>query len=235
MSQKDPNVLEINVAETIRTADVPPGTPLDSMTPEERNNRVTEETVRLLGRYVEPHNKVSRWVTKEDLPRVIKDATDIIMLCSLPRGHQRSAYAIAHCQIDDVDPLRFFAMPNGAVILNPVITNHTNYTVFKSEGCMSFPELPPKPLVPRYHKIQVYFQLLLKTPEGEPKLSEKKDVDLSSFEAEIFQHECAHMNGSSIYDADSTAEKAVWFGGETTRLSNGEFLDFINKYEEKRG
>jgi len=119
----DKNILTINVHEKVNLKDVPPGTPPGGkMSKEEAEKRRTEaetaerenkekimaEYVRLMGRYVKPHNKKSRWVKEEDIPKVIADGIDMVQMCGYPRGQYQGIAALAHSQVDDQDPLRFF-------------------------------------------------------------------------------------------------------------------------------
>src|ERR1035437_4775208 len=88
-----------------------------------------EEKESVAKRLVPPHDKISRLVTKNDLPRVIADAQILYKLCFTPLGLYRGAYAMAHPQIDDKDPLQMFVTEDRKIVLNPVITKHSGYTV----------------------------------------------------------------------------------------------------------
>jgi hypothetical protein len=124
-----------------------------------------ELAMKYLARYVPPHNKPSRLVTEEDVPKIVEEGKVMINLCRIPRGGARGAEAIAHMQIEDKDPLAFFVTQKGEVIINPEIVRHSCYMVDKEEGCMSFPaELPKK--VFRYHKTDTKFQTLVKDADG---------------------------------------------------------------------
>lgn len=191
---------------------------LDAMTPEERAEQAkiqdgvvittseapapTEGPVDVAARIVPPHSKISREVTAEDLKRIIVDAYVLRDLCFAKNGLFISAYAMAHPQIDAVDPLNFFVMNDGRVIVNPKITNHTKHTVDSQEACMTFPNLDQR-VVQRYNKIDVDFQSI-EGGEEEPKLTEVMHVSLSGKEAKIFQHEISHLLGSYIFGDDLT-------------------------------
>lgn len=119
-------------------------------------------------------------------------------LCFTPRpgtNGYRSAYAMAHPQIDSEDPLAFFVDRNAQVIINPLIITHTEAPIFKREGCMSFQNEKPA-LVGRYNKITVAYQTI--TPEGT--LSKDLEWDLKGVEAQFWQHEIDHLNAKYIYD-----------------------------------
>lgn len=217
-----PETLSVNVAEEVKMRDVPPGgspptqQQIEEKLPQdevERRQKIILEYTRLSGRYVAPHNLKSRWVTVADLPRVVSDGKDLVAMCNIPRGKYSGISALAHPQIDDKDPLRFFVLPNGMVVINPVITNNTKAPLFKEEGCMSFPDMDMKKMIPRYNKITVTYQTLARVDENsEPILSRPITENLNGGPSHVFQHECGHLNGCNIYDADYASEKSIGFG-----------------------
>ena len=223
-----PKILSVNVAEEITMEDVGLGSGGKKDDPIARYN---EEIMVYLKRYVAPHKKKSRWVEEKDIERVIEEGKILLTLCTIPRGMYGNISAIAHPQIDDQDPLRFFVVPGGLLVINPIIFNHTKVTVEKKEGCMSLVEMPMKEDVARYHKIEVMYQTLIQKekPDGSiyPALSDVQKIDLSGPPAYVFQHEVAHLNAHYIYDEYYTADKAVGFGDGT--IINSEEL--IKKYE----
>ena len=210
-----PSILKVSVHEKVVLKDVPPGNP--APTAEEIVREKTEELKKgfneLLKRYVDPPLKKTRWVVASDLQRLCADGRDMATMCAIPRGKYTSASAIAHSQIDNVDPLRFFVLPNGLVMINPVIVNHTKVPMFKREGCFSFPDKDERSLVPRYNKIVVMYQTLVRTDEvSDPHIGNVITEEMNGKAAEIFQHECDHLNGFSIYDEGFTAEKSIGLG-----------------------
>ena len=222
-NEKQPETLSVSVSEDIVLRDVPPGTAASSQSrkndeklpPEEmeKRQRIMLEYTRLSGRYCEPHNKRSRWVKSEDIQRVVVDGKDLVAMCSLPRGKYSGISALAHSQIDDKDPLRFFVLPNGMVIINPIISKHTLVPVLKDEGCMSFPYNDIKENVPRYNKITVSYQTLEHAgDESKPVFSKVLTEGLTSGMAHIFQHEVSHLNGVNIYDEDFKPESCEGLG-----------------------
>lgn len=152
----------------------------------------------LIPKIVPPHNLMARTVLEADLPRVLEDATTLYRLCFTPIGIYQSAHAMAHPQIDDKDPLRFFSTVLGEVIINPKIIRHSDFPVDSKEACMSFPEREPI-VVPRYNVIDVEFQTLT----TDKKLSDVVTKTFNGKVAKILQHELGHLNGHSIYDADA--------------------------------
>ena len=217
-----PPPLTVATSETINTKDVGPGNPgptkeqlEEKLPPEEfeKRQKIMVEYTRLSGRYCLPHNKKSRWVTSADLPKSVADARDMVAMCHIPRGKYSGIAALAHSQIEDKDPLRFFVLPTGMVVINPVITNHTRIPVFKEEGCMSHIDKEPKKMIPRFNKITVIYQTLIRKDEkSDPILSKPTTEELSGGPSHTFQHEVSHLNGISIYDEGFTAESCEWLG-----------------------
>ncbi|MFA6315567.1 MAG: peptide deformylase [Candidatus Paceibacterota bacterium] len=216
-------VLKVLASENVIIKEASPGTSADSKTSKkeeklpkeevEKRQKVVAEYTRLLSRYCKPHNKKSRWVTEEDLKRVLTDGKDMVTLCSVPVGNYSGGSAIAHTQIDDKDPLRFFVLLKGMVIINPVIFLTTRTTIEKNEGCLSFPEEKVRLGVPRFNRITVIYQTLEKSDnESEPKLSKPITENLNGGMSHMFQHETSHLNGSNIYDDDFKAESCHGFG-----------------------
>ncbi len=204
--EKDPNTFEVFVAEEIGTTDKfnPPPEEGEKPSQEEIMKMVLERKVFLADKYVEPHHTVSRFVVEEDLKRVIEDANVMHEMCMVGRGDYNSAYAIAHPQICNEDPLRFYVTSEGQVIINPVIIGHGQAAYQKREGCMSYPGEPMKPIF-RYGQVTVEYQTLAIKEEdgkqvGEPYLSPKIKTTYKNVDAEIVQHECAHLNGHDIYE-----------------------------------
>lgn len=175
-------VLSINVTDEVGTSDVfapPPSAP------------------DLLDRYVAPHTKVSRQVTQDDVGRLLNEAEIMHKLCFTPRGKYPSALAIAHPQIDDKDPLRFFVTVTGEMIVNPLIKNTTKVTVDNVEGCMSYPEEGTKK-VQRYNVIDLEYQTILKNGI----LSEVMTSTYTGKLAKIIQHETDHLNAKYVFDKE---------------------------------
>ncbi len=187
--QTQPEILEVKVEENMASNDA-----IGNASPK----------VPILMRYVPWHKKPSRNVTAEDIPTVLKEAPILGELCHTSVGVYDGGNAVCHAQINDTDPLRFFVSSSGEIIVNPVIVKHTKTTVDSVEACTSFPEKPPV-TVQRYHKIVVQFQQLTAQKE----LSEPRQEDFSGPESKVIQHECAHMNGHSIYDEEVSAEDSL--------------------------
>lgn len=142
--------------------------------------------------FVKPHTKTSREVKDSDLKRVKEDANKLLLLCFMPHGVHKGGYAVAHPQIDDKDPLRFFVTSGSEVIINPKIIRHTQFGILKQEGCLSYPEVP-KASVERFYKVTCEFQVILND-----KLSEPKTIELKGLPAQIWQHEIDHLNAKYV-------------------------------------
>lgn len=230
--EKDPNILSINVSENVKSAEVPPGTPkpsakekAEALPPEEvaKRQKIMLEYTRLQGRYCAPHNKASKWVRAVDIDKIMSDGKDLVAMCNIPRGKYSGIAALSHTQIDDKDPLRFFVLSNGMVIINPIITKHTTVTVPKNEACMSHYDKDVKKDIPRYNKITVTYQTLAKGDNGDVTLSKAVSEQLSGGQAHVFQHKIGHLNGkgSDIYADDFTPEACLWLGNGI--IDEGEF------------
>ncbi|MFA6000481.1 MAG: peptide deformylase [Candidatus Paceibacterota bacterium] len=154
-----------------------------------------EEKVDYTKFYVKPHKKVSEPVTEKNLDRLLKDAVTMLRMCGTPHGRFPSAFAIAHAQMDDKEPLRFFVTFEGELIINPVIVRHTRHTIVSDEGCMTYP-FGPLMSVPRWNKCEVEYQTL----DDDDKLTEIKKKNLSGKDSKVWQHEIDHMDGIYIYD-----------------------------------
>ena len=157
----------------------------------------------LIARIVPPHTKVSRQVTLEDVNKESfhTDIQDLFQLCFTPNGLYGGAYAMHHSQIDDKDPLSVFVMNNMLVVINPVITRHSNYTRDSEEACMSFSGLKMI-TVQRWQKMEVSYQTVIIDPSDEKRyvLSEMKTEALSGNPSLVFQHEIDHGNAKFIYE-----------------------------------
>lgn len=218
----EPEILTFGVAEDIKMIDkglgggsnpVPPaGATTEVPTPEDRGQaEYYERVMKYMQRYVEPHNVKSRWITEADIEYIKSEGDTMVNLCHIPKGMYGNVAAIAHPQIEEKTPLRFFAMPDGLLIINPVIIKHTRDYVEKEEGCMSYTSEPMK-TVQLFHKITVLYQTLEEKEKGKVTLSQMIEEGYSGNLAAIFQHECGHLNGQYIYDEDFAPEKAIFFG-----------------------
>ena len=164
--------------------------------PQPQEKKVEEKPFNSEDYLVKPHRKKSREVQESDVERILTDAKIMLRICRLPVGVKEGGLALAHAQIDDKDPLRFFILREGAIVINPVLMRHTSYPVPKPEGCLSYPWERKDALVGRFHKITIEYQTLTK----DKKLSEKMTMNLKGLAAEIAQHEIDHMNAIYIYD-----------------------------------
>lgn len=208
----DENTLKINVHEDVKALAVGIGNQappeIDKAQLVEDGKKVLsdevaryyEESMKYLQRYVPPHKVKSRWVVATDLDRVLSEGQVMLQLCTIPHGMYGNANAIAHPQIEDKDPLRFFVTNNGLVIINPVCTSHTKYPVFKNQGCMSHPSEPIKTMVKSFNKITVKYQMLIKDDTEKPRISPPQEVTYNGNLAEVFVHELCHLNSTTIYD-----------------------------------
>jgi peptide deformylase len=143
--------------------------------------------------YVEPHNKISREVKNEDLETVKKDGEIMHRLNFEKVGIHSGGLSVAHPQINNQDPLRFFVTREGEYVINPKIMNHTKHTVDSLEGCLSFP-YDESITVQRYNIIDVIYQTL-----DEKGITELKSETVRGKRSKVFQHEIDHFDGKYIF------------------------------------
>lgn len=139
-------------------------------------------------RIVEQHRVYSRKVTAVDTTRVISEVSEMKKMIV------GTCVALAHPQVNDTDPLAFYLTESGEIIINPVITRHSNYTVDSKEGCMTFPNRPAI-IHQRWHKIELSYQTI-----EDDKLTEEKTASLSGFNSFVAQHEIDHLQAKYCYD-----------------------------------
>ena len=157
--------------------------------PKERKQKI------LKMKLVKPHKLISREVIPEDYKRVKECFQDMFKLLYKDLGdYCKGGYAIAHSQVDDKDPLRFFVTREGEIVINPIIHDHVRHATTKMEGCMTYPDTPPT-AVERWHKCKATYKRLKENGV----ISEIKK-DLVGLQAQIFQHETDHMNGIYVHD-----------------------------------
>lgn len=208
MSKKQDNLLELPEKEQERIV-------LKAAKESNKEQKDLDEQYRedYLKRYVEPHRIKARDVKPEDLPRLLEEAHILFNLCFTKRGHYNHSYAMAHPQIDDKDPLRFFVTYDQQTIINPTIVRHTGsdcdcqsaifctharQTLDGTEGCMSYPDRLMIN-VPRWNKIEVMYITINDKGEFTTSLLKK----LNGIESRYFQHEIDHLNAVFIYDLNT--------------------------------
>ncbi len=129
-----------------------------------------------------------------DMERVKTEAAILYKLCFAKSGKYPGAYAVAHTQICDNDPLNLFVVQNGDIIMNVKITATRAPFVYEEEGCTSFGD-KDRISVGRWNKIEATFQ----TFDKETLAVVTKKAKLKGIEARIFQHENCHLQGENIY------------------------------------
>ena len=205
-----PETLTISVADDVKTKDVPPGGTASNEIPA---NEIPAYYQQAASRRVSAHNVKSRWVTSSDIPLVVAEAEILLALCKLPFGHYRGTPTLAHTQINDKEPLRFFVMNNGVIVVNPLIINHTKVPTLQTEGCIAYSSKAPINLVPRFNKVTVTFQTIIDPDkDGNLILSAPVTEEFNGRMAQMFEHEISHLNGFNIYDVNYSPRACVGFG-----------------------
>ena len=91
----------------------------------------------------------SRKVEPSDHSRIKELAEEMTELCASPLGKYQFAYALAHCQVDHDDPMRFFVDTIGGIYINPKIIGYSLSETQQVEGCYSFPNRDDKKVMRR--------------------------------------------------------------------------------------
>ena len=161
--------------------------------------------------YVEHHRKKAKEDQIKNLKQLIENTHIMYNLCYTDRGtfmlkpDKNAHFAIAHPQIDKKDPLRFFVTRDEAIIINPVIINHTKHSVDRAEGCLSYPDKRAIK-IQRFNKITIEYATISRDGFSlTPRITE----NLSGVWAQAYQHELCHLNGKYIYDEDACPEDAL--------------------------
>lgn len=123
-----------------------------------------------------------------DLAAILAMAPQMAALCVDQPGKYKNAYAIAHCQVNHIEPRRFFVFANGKVVINPRITER-KFPFWHNEGCMSYPFRGMKK-VRRWESV---------TAIWEDEAGNHRIETLRGVMACVMQHEIDHMDGISIY------------------------------------
>ena len=139
---------------------------------------------------ITPHRIKSREVLITDLERVKNDSIGMAELCNKPIGRKSGGLAIAHCQITDNDPLRFFVTKNCDIYVNPKIVKSFGKKTRRLEGCLSFASLRDI-TVNRFDQIEASC--------FDKDLNFVGTFSLVGTLARVFQHEIDHFNGINIY------------------------------------
>lgn len=148
---------------------------------------------------IKPHNILSREAIEADIPRIKKDAEKMANILANKKGElgiHPAGYALAHSQVEENDPLRFFVSSDGVVVINPKIISHTNFEQPHKEGCLTYNwDGCYHVNVPRWNKITVELRVL-----RDKGWSEVVTETFNGLQSKIFQHEIDHFNGNYIYD-----------------------------------
>ena len=165
------------------------------MAKQEFKKEDTEGRKQYLARYVAPHKKISRPVLESDMKRVVEEAHILYNLCYTERGLYLTGLAVAHSQIDDKDPLRLFVTKDKKIVINPVITRHTNHPLDRTEACLTFPNERPI-IVQRWNKVTVSYNVM----NNDGSIGDIVTEDLIKLESQMFQHEMDHLDGKYIFN-----------------------------------
>lgn len=146
---------------------------------------------------ISPHNIKPIKCKKIDFERIYTDSAEMLKMCFKRKGLMGGAFAIAHTQVTDKNPLMFFVTKEGRIICNPKIISHTKTPVESKEHCLTFFYKEEPAIVKRFNVIEVEYDELINE-----KLEHKKNR-LSGKESRIWQHEIQHLSSDPyIYAVD---------------------------------
>lgn len=160
---------------------------------------------------VKNHYLVSKEVKNyREIKSIARDMS-VFLDGGIKKGEYTEGFALAHCQVEDENPLAFFVVNTKhvgklwehMVIMNPeilkapatikkedgtIVSNRVSYI----EGCFSFPFRQPKS-VERYFRIKVRYYI--------PGRFWMRKIErwIEGLPAHIFQHEEQHCRGKNIY------------------------------------
>lgn len=141
--------------------------------------------------FVDSHRVLSKEVAPVDMPRVRRDAARMRELIS----KYENCIAIAHPQIENERPLRFYVDRERGLIINPIIISRGRELIDSTEGCMTYPDREHT-YRKRHRIVTVQYQPL--GPIGE--LLPVKTITLKGFPAIVAQHEIDHLDAIYCYD-----------------------------------
>ena len=197
MEEEKKESAEETEAEAVIEAEVQAEAAAKEKADKNKTKKKKKKPIDFLKYYVKPHKKIARDVTPEDIKKIVEDANIMFNLCYTQNGPYPGGHAVAHPQINDTDPLRFFVTNQREICINPIILRHTQVKIDNEEGCLSYPDKMPI-RVPRWNKCEVEFTTLdIDSPTG---LSERKKVSLNGIGSRVMQHEIDHLDGISIFD-----------------------------------
>lgn len=140
---------------------------------------------------VPPHRTVSRPVTIEDRERVEREGEAMRAWMMA----QYSCVGLAHPQITDQDPLRFFVALEEPtrIICNPKIVVFSSVKKQSKEGCMTYPNTEHV-----WHDRHVAITVEYEIFKGKKLVKKRKQIN--GFLAIVYQHEIDHLNAKYCYD-----------------------------------
>lgn len=128
-------------------------------------------------------------IVDSEVTGLIKDMEETLHLSPGRAG-------LAACQVGILKKLFIYDIGYGVrCIVNPDIIDKDE-EVLKEEGCLSLPGVSVK--VPRYERVKMRYA----TPSGH-----KLIIEAYGFLAQVFQHECDHLDGILIIDRCDKEER----------------------------
>lgn len=125
--------------------------------------------------------------------QVIPLIPEMVGACRQQVGRMNVIIALAHCQVEQSDPLTFFVFRDGVTVVNPEILEVMEMTKFMhQEGCVSYAYRAEKK-TKRYQSIYVKYTMI--------QASEIKEITewVHDLTACVFQHEIDHFRNKYIY------------------------------------
>ena len=149
-----------------------------------------------------PNKLVARECTELDYSRILSESKEMLELCNKEHGKYKHAFAVAHNQVSSEDPLRFFVLGAGVIIINPTLVRSGGVIKTEKEGCISYPEKDPID-IQRTYKCEVKFMHMY--PDGQ--VGYPITENMKGIPARVFQHMMDILDGKYIFEEEIVEEK----------------------------
>ena len=144
------------------------------------------------------NKKKSRKVKKSEIGTVVaKCLPGMHLLCYEPIGQYGGALAVAHCQVEEKDHLKFFVTKEGEAVVNPQL-EPDGETKYSKEGCLAFPNKKETKVL-RYKRGWASYTSVKFNEDGGLIIEKIRKHLITGKKCFVFQHEIDHFNAKTIY------------------------------------